>query len=117
MAKCKKQQHHYRCSKEYYSTRCSVKKINMAVLSFMGGPKSKPVACRKHKTLRGCGNLTFDKLRDLKPIWIAMTGRPPGPDDCAVNLHAIGWSPLGGRHQNKEGLSPWEDSPLVQGCR
>ena len=67
----------------------------------MGGPKSKPVACRKHKTLRGCGNLTFDKLRDLKPIWIAMTGRPPGPDDCAVNLHAIGWSPLGGRHQKK----------------
>jgi hypothetical protein len=67
----------------------------------MGGPKFKPVACRKHKTLRGCGNLTFDKLRDLKPIWIAMTGRPPGPDDCAVNLHAIGWSPLGGRHQKQ----------------
>jgi hypothetical protein len=25
-----------------------------------------PVAFRKHKTLRGCGNLTFDKLRHLK---------------------------------------------------
>jgi len=31
MAKCKKQQYDYRCGKEHYSTRDSVKKINRAV--------------------------------------------------------------------------------------